>query len=156
MPLTVPCLAYWFFHYFFNLFPELLYSLYVILFLVFIYIFLFGFFLFLLLCWVGVHCGIHKSCYNISNISYLNSPPPSFSFISPPPYFLFFWDKVSLYRSGWTGIYYVTQTGFELDPPASTSQWLGLQSCTTILSLFYFKCSRVVYIFLIGVWLIHI
>jgi hypothetical protein len=36
-----------------------------------------------LLCWVEVHCGIHKSSYNISNISYLNSPPPSFSFISP-------------------------------------------------------------------------
>jgi hypothetical protein len=28
-----------------------------------------------------VHFGIYKSSYNISNISYLNSPPPSFSFI---------------------------------------------------------------------------
>jgi hypothetical protein len=26
-------------------------------------------------CWVGVHCGIYKSSYNISNISYLNSHP---------------------------------------------------------------------------------
>jgi hypothetical protein len=23
-----------------------------------------------------LHCGIYKSSYNISNISYLNSPPP--------------------------------------------------------------------------------
>jgi hypothetical protein len=38
---------------------------------------------FLLLCLVGVLCGIHKSSYNISNVSYLNSPPPPFSFISP-------------------------------------------------------------------------
>jgi hypothetical protein len=34
---------------------------------------------------LGVHCGIYKSSYNVSNISYLNSPPPSFSFISPLP-----------------------------------------------------------------------
>jgi hypothetical protein len=27
---------------------------------------------FLWLCWVGVHCGIYKSSYNILNISYLN------------------------------------------------------------------------------------
>jgi hypothetical protein len=26
-------------------------------------------FLFLLLCWEGVHCGIYKSSYNVSNIS---------------------------------------------------------------------------------------
>jgi hypothetical protein len=32
-------------------------------------------------CWVEVYCGIYKSSYNISNISYLNSSPPSFSFI---------------------------------------------------------------------------
>jgi hypothetical protein len=39
--------------------------------------------LFLLLCW-GVHCGIYESSYSLSNISYLNSPPPSFSFILYP------------------------------------------------------------------------
>jgi hypothetical protein len=34
--------------------------------------------LFLLLCWVGVHCGIYKSSYNLSTISYLNlSPTPT-------------------------------------------------------------------------------
>jgi hypothetical protein len=31
-------------------------------------------FFFLLLCWLRVHCGIHKCSYNMSNISYLNSP----------------------------------------------------------------------------------
>jgi hypothetical protein len=30
---------------------------------------------------LGLHCGIYRSPSNISNISYLNSPPPSFSFI---------------------------------------------------------------------------
>jgi hypothetical protein len=33
-------------------------------------------FCFLLLCWVGIYCGIYKDSYNVSNISYLNSPPP--------------------------------------------------------------------------------
>jgi hypothetical protein len=36
----------------------------------------------LLLCWVGVHCSIYKSSYNVSNISYLNSPLLLLSFIS--------------------------------------------------------------------------
>jgi uncharacterized membrane protein len=38
----------------------------------------FFYFCFLLLFWVGVHCGIHKSSYNISNLSYLNSLLPPF------------------------------------------------------------------------------
>jgi hypothetical protein len=46
---------------------------------------LFLFLLFILFfCWVGVHCGIYKSLYNVSNISYLNSPPPSVSFTPIP------------------------------------------------------------------------
>jgi hypothetical protein len=32
---------------------------------------------------LGVHCGIYKSSYNIS---YLNLPAPSFSFISYPSF----------------------------------------------------------------------
>jgi hypothetical protein len=48
--------------------------------------FLFSVFLFLLLCWVGVHCGIYKSSYSVSTISYLSLPSPSFSFISSPPF----------------------------------------------------------------------
>jgi hypothetical protein len=51
----------------------------------FIIYFLFFFFSFLLLYWVGTQCGIYKSSYNISNVSYLNSPTPWFSFISPLP-----------------------------------------------------------------------
>jgi hypothetical protein len=34
----------------------------------------------------GVHCGIYKSSYNVSNISYLNSPPPLLSFFPSPPF----------------------------------------------------------------------
>jgi predicted membrane protein len=39
-----------------------------------------GWFSFLnfLLCWVGVHYNIYKTSYNISNISYLNSPQKHF------------------------------------------------------------------------------
>jgi hypothetical protein len=48
------------------------------------WVWLMYFLYFLLLCWVGVHCGIYKSSYNISNISHLNSPPPLFFFISSP------------------------------------------------------------------------
>jgi hypothetical protein len=40
----------------------------------------------LLLCWVGVHCGIYKGSYNVSNISYLNSPPPWLPCIPSPPF----------------------------------------------------------------------
>jgi hypothetical protein len=38
----------------------------------------------------GLHCVIYKTYYNLSNISYLNSPPPPFSFIllSPHHYLL--------------------------------------------------------------------
>jgi hypothetical protein len=34
---------------------------------------------------MGVYCGIDKSSYNISNISYLISPPPPLFFIPPSP-----------------------------------------------------------------------
>jgi hypothetical protein len=56
------------------------------------------YFLPLLLCWVGVHCGIYiyKSSYNVSNISYLNSPPPPLSFIILPQ-FLEQFQQVSLF-----------------------------------------------------------
>jgi hypothetical protein len=39
------------------------------------------------LCWVAVHCGIYiyKGSCNVSNISYLNSPSLSLSFILPSP-----------------------------------------------------------------------
>jgi hypothetical protein len=39
----------------------------------------------LLLCWVGIHCSIYKGSYNVSNTSYLNSPPPLVSFIPTLP-----------------------------------------------------------------------
>jgi hypothetical protein len=42
--------------------------------------------------WEGVRCGIYKSSYNISNISYLTSPPPSFSFIT----ILYLYEQVIL------------------------------------------------------------
>jgi hypothetical protein len=56
---------------------------------------------------LGVHCGIYKSSYYISNISQLNSYPPSFSFIPLPP-FLELFQQVSFFNlytcvhSNWT------------------------------------------------------
>jgi hypothetical protein len=44
---------------------------------------IFGFNFFIV--WVGIECGIYKSSYNILNTTYLNSPPPSFSFTTPIP-----------------------------------------------------------------------
>jgi hypothetical protein len=41
------------------------------------------FLVFFLIVLLGIHCGIYKSSYNVSNISYLNSPPPLLSFICP-------------------------------------------------------------------------
>jgi hypothetical protein len=38
-----------------------------------------------LLCWVGVHCGIYKGSYNVSNRSHLNSSPPPLSFVLLSP-----------------------------------------------------------------------
>jgi hypothetical protein len=40
---------------------------------------------FILLFWVGGHCGIYKVSYNVSNISYLNSPTLHHSPLSLPP-----------------------------------------------------------------------
>jgi hypothetical protein len=39
---------------------------------------------FIIIIVLEVHCDIYKSSYNISNISYMISPPPPFSFISSP------------------------------------------------------------------------
>jgi hypothetical protein len=41
-------------------------------------------------CSVVVHCDIYKSSYNVSNISYLNLPPTSCSFILCPPFLEYF------------------------------------------------------------------
>jgi hypothetical protein len=46
-----------------------------------IYLFIHSFIFPLLLCWVWVHCSIYQGSYNVSNISYMNSPPPLLPFI---------------------------------------------------------------------------
>jgi hypothetical protein len=47
--------------------------------------------------------------------------------------FCFFRDRVSLCSSGCPGTHFVDQAGFELrNPPASTSQVLGLKACATM------------------------
>jgi hypothetical protein len=45
----------------------------------------YNFFNFRFLCFfIGVYCSIYKGSYNVSNILYLNSPPPLLSFIPSP------------------------------------------------------------------------
>jgi hypothetical protein len=44
----------------------------------------FSSFFFPLLCWVGVHHVVYKGYYNVSTISYLNSPLPLLLFITSP------------------------------------------------------------------------
>lgn len=39
---------------------------------------------------LGIQCGIYRRSYNTSNISYVNSPPPSFFFIPLPPTYQLF------------------------------------------------------------------
>jgi hypothetical protein len=47
-------------------------------------------------------------------------------------FFPFFWDRVSLCSPGYPGTHYVDQAGLELkNPPASSSQVLGLKACAT-------------------------
>jgi hypothetical protein len=46
-------------------------------------------------CWLGVHCGIYGSLYNVLNISYLNSPPLLLSFF---PFFHHSWNSFNRYH----------------------------------------------------------
>jgi hypothetical protein len=56
---------------------------------------LFLFYLVLLFYWVGIHCDIYKSSYNISNISHLNSPPSTIILYCPFP--SNFWNSFNRY-----------------------------------------------------------
>ena len=50
-------------------------------------------------------------------------------------------DKVSLCSSSFRGTHFEDQAGLELrDPPASTSQVLGLKVCATTAQLGFFVC----------------
>jgi hypothetical protein len=73
-----------------------------------------------LLCLVGVHCGIYKSSYNISNTSYLNSPPPHL----PLPTFWnsFSWYHFFIYIHVYT-VFALYSPSHALSQPPPTSQW---------------------------------
>jgi hypothetical protein len=87
----------------------------------FIYVYLFTYFL--LLCWVWVCCGIYKMSYNVSNISYLNSPLPLLSFIPSFPQFL---ETFEQYLFSFTYICAHFYTIFTLLPPFPTTSPLPL------------------------------
>jgi hypothetical protein len=99
----------------------------------FIYLFIFIYencilFIYLsLLCWVGVYCGIYKSFYNIPNMSYLNSLPPPFSFISSPlPHS---WNSFNRYHFSFT--YKSTQYLYHIHPPSPFPHLLTLPLVAT-------------------------
>jgi hypothetical protein len=73
-----------------------------------------------LLCWVRVHCGIYKSPFNISNVSYLNSPPPLLSFTRSHTWKSFNRSHFSIYIHVYTvfALYLLSHT-LSLPPPHS-------------------------------------
>jgi hypothetical protein len=94
----------------------------------------------LLSCWVGVHCGIYKGSCNMSNISYLNSPPPLLSFISLSPVC---WNNINnyhfcIYMHVYT-FFAANSSSYLLSPPSPPSHGCYsslppvLSSCSLIL-----------------------
>jgi hypothetical protein len=89
----------------------------------------------------GVHCDIYESSYNVSNISYLNSPPPSFSFISPFPFLEWFQQESFLHLHTCVYIFYTIFTLLASFPATSplllvpVVPWVEpvLPSCSLIL-----------------------
>jgi hypothetical protein len=89
---------------------------------------------------LGLHCDIYQSSYNISNTSNLNSPPPSFSFISLPHS----WNNFNRsHCSNYIHVYTVFEpysSTHSLSPSTPTSHWCQplqagpvLASCSLIL-----------------------
>jgi hypothetical protein len=81
-------------------------------------------------------------CWNLNSgpseeqLALLTTKPshqPIFVFIILFLFFVFFPDRVSLYRPGCPGTHSVDQAGLQLrNPPASASQVLGLKACATM------------------------
>jgi hypothetical protein len=74
----------------------------------------------LLLCWLGIHCGIYKNSYNISHILYLSTPPPALSHS---------WNSFNTYFSIHIYVYTVFAPylpSFTISPPPPNSHWYQL------------------------------
>jgi hypothetical protein len=77
----------------------------------------------LLLCWVGVHCGIYKGSYNKGNISYLNSPSTILLYL-PFPHLrnsfnrYFFSICIYVYT-----VFVPYSSSYVLSPPPPSSNW---------------------------------
>jgi hypothetical protein len=89
---------------------------------------------------VWVPCGTYKSSYNISNMSYLNSPLVPFSFMSPSSHS---WNSFNRHHSS---IYIHVYTIFALyspshtlSPPLPTSTNLPGMICSALLFKDYIK-----------------
>jgi hypothetical protein len=78
----------------------------------------------LLLCWVGLHCGIYKSSYDVSNISHLNSPPPLLPFIPTSPDS---WNRynrcIIIAFTLCVHLFCTIFTSYPLSPPPHPSYW---------------------------------
>jgi hypothetical protein len=75
------------------------------------------------------HCGIYKSSYNISNISYLNSLSPLFFFapLSPIPGVVSTGLYFSIYIYVYT-VFALYSPSYTLSPPPPSSHWYQLPS----------------------------
>jgi hypothetical protein len=83
-------------------------------------------FIYLLLCWVGVRCGIYK-CYSLSNVSYSNSLPLPFFFLpsSPIPGNSFNSFHFSIFMHVYT-VFAPYLPSFSISPPPLPSHWYQL------------------------------
>jgi hypothetical protein len=105
-----------------------------------------SFFFFLLLCWVGIRCGIYKSSYNISNVSFLNSHLVLLYII---PLFLHSWNSFNRY---YFSIYIHVYTDFAIyspshtiSPPTSSFHWFQppkVLMCSTLLFSDFIKGKK--------------
>jgi hypothetical protein len=77
--------------------------------------------IFLLSCWVKVHCGIYKSSYNVSNTSFLNSLFHSL-FSSPHSWNGFNRYHFSINVHVYT-VFALFSASYTLSPPALSSYW---------------------------------
>jgi hypothetical protein len=84
---------------------------------------------------MGIHCGIYKTCYNMSNISYLNAPLGHSLWSSAPYSFSSY--HFSIYLNVCTLVLYSPSHAHSPLPPCLTrtnpQTWLVPPSCSPIL-----------------------
>jgi hypothetical protein len=113
------------------------------------------YFLFVSIVVSWVHCGIYKSSYTISNISYFNSSPPSFpfNFHSPHSWNSFNRSHFSIYIHVYTVFFVLYSPSYILfphAPPPTGSNLPPPQTCSALLFSKFIKKKRHFYLFTVA------